>query len=259
MTDGADKQEQREIAAHQIWGAIAPTCAPVTRPWMNATQGRFAYRCLPMVIANQAGWFVLNDHAFEAIWDGGSAGASIRIRPVDKTKPSRMVQSHFGEGVITWNIPFLFRTSPGYNLLVRGPSNWIKDGVQALEGIVETDWAVQTFTMNWKFTRPRRWVRFEADEPICMVVPQRRGELESFLTRLTPLDRSPELNEAFTEWSRSRDRFQVISKLKGSQANEQQWEKHYFRGQAPGLAQTSEDHQVGLSLRPFLPDDERRD
>ena len=179
--------------------------------------------------------------------------------PVDKTKPSRMVQSHFGEGVITWNIPFLFRTSPGYNLLVRGPSNWIKDGVQALEGIVETDWAVQTFTMNWKFTRPRRWVRFEADEPICMVVPQRRGELESFLTRLTPLDRSPELNEAFTEWSRSRDRFQVISKLKGSQANEQQWEKHYFRGQAPGLEQTSEDHQVGLSLRPFLQDDERRD
>ena len=77
-----------------------------------------------------------------------------------------MVQSHFGEGVITWNIPFLFRTSPGYNLLVRGPSNWIKDGVQALEGIVETDWAVQTFTMDWKFTRPRRWVRFEADEPI---------------------------------------------------------------------------------------------
>ena len=50
----------------------------------------------------------------------------------------------------------------------------------ALEGLVETDWAVATFTMNWKLTVPRRLIRFEPDDPICMLVPQRRGELESF-------------------------------------------------------------------------------
>ena len=33
--------------------------------------------------------------------------------------------------------------------------------------------------MNWKFTRKLMPVRFEVDEPICMIVPQRRAELES--------------------------------------------------------------------------------
>ena len=56
--------------------------------------------------------------------------------------------------------------------------------------MIETDWSVATFTMNWKLTRPHWPVTFEIGEPICMVVPQRRGELESFhpqsLCRLPP-------------------------------------------------------------------------
>ena len=34
--------------------------APADRDWMDATPNRFANRCLPLRIAAQAGWFVVN-------------------------------------------------------------------------------------------------------------------------------------------------------------------------------------------------------
>jgi Family of unknown function (DUF6065) len=37
--------------------------------------------------------------------------------------------SHFGDGIRTWHLPMLFRTPPGYKLLVRGPANYPKEAV----------------------------------------------------------------------------------------------------------------------------------
>ena len=33
--------------------------APADRPWMDATHERYAYRCLPLTIANAHGWEIL--------------------------------------------------------------------------------------------------------------------------------------------------------------------------------------------------------
>ena len=68
---------------------------------------------------------------------------------------------NFGHGVLTWHLNYLFRTSPGYNLYARGPANWPKDGIVPLEGIIETDWSVATFTMNWKVTVKNQPIDFE--------------------------------------------------------------------------------------------------
>src|SRR6188472_1682483 len=151
--------------------------APVRRDWMDRTPNRFAYRCLPLLIANQSGWLILNPDPIQATWDGSDRLDGVAIEPLSARLPT--VRSHFGSGVLTWNVPYLFRTSAGYNLHVRGPANAPKDGATPLEGIVETDWSPATFTVNWKLTRPGLPVVFEADEPICMIAPQRRGELEA--------------------------------------------------------------------------------
>ena len=149
-------------------------CGPTARAWMDATDGRFAYRCLPMLIANQAGWFLLNERPFKARWNGARDPSGLEIRYLTEGAGGR-VTSHFGEGIITWHIPYLFRTPEGYNLLVRGPANWPKDAAYPLEGLVESDWSPATFTMNWKLTRTDHWVRFDRGEPVCMLVPQRQG------------------------------------------------------------------------------------
>lgn len=121
---------------------------------MDSTRERFANRCLPLLMANQAGWLVVNTTRVRARWNGGAAPDSVEFEYGDSASTFRPT-SHFGRGIITWALPFLFRTPPGFNLLVRGPVNDLKHGIAALEGLVETDWSPSAFTLNWKFTRPR--------------------------------------------------------------------------------------------------------
>jgi hypothetical protein len=221
-----------------------------TRDWMSATADRFANRCLPMLIANQAGWLIRNNSMVTFRWNGGERLDSVKFQYRDE-KAHRWVTSHFGHGIVTWNFPFLFRTSPGYNLLVRGPANHFKDGIAPLEGIVESDWAPSTFTMSWKITRPGFWITFRPGDPVCMLVPQRRGELEAFHPRIRPLVAEPELKASYDKWSNSREQF-LKRNNNGSEvgARDDGWQKHYFQGTAPD-GSTAPEHQTRLRLRPF--------
>ena len=85
--------------------------ADSSRRWMDETDARFANRCLPLLIANQAGWVVLSEHAFTAVWDGGRGLDSLKIQYRAGSSPHPAV-SHFGHGILTFSLPFLFRTSP---------------------------------------------------------------------------------------------------------------------------------------------------
>jgi hypothetical protein len=245
----------RILTAYRIHDVPRMELVPAAsaRAWMDATGERFANRCLPLLMANQSGWFLLSSHRISVVWDGGNEIKSLEVQ-VEAGDPPAPAVSHFGAGILTWNIPFLFRTSPGYNLLVRGPANMPKDGVHPLEGLVETDWSAATFTMNWKVTRPNEPVVFEIGEPICMLVPQRRGELEEFQPRQRGLASDPEVFALYRLWEESRRNFLIELKVPGSEAAERRWQKDYFQGIGPKGSGASE-HQTKLSLRPFLSED----
>jgi len=223
--------------------------APRERAWIEATQDRFASRCLPLLMANQAGWFLLNSHPLRVTWNG-QAGKDALTLDYLAGAPPYPATSHFGHGILTWHIPYLFRTPPGWNLLARGPANRPKDGACPLEGLVETDWALATFTMNWRLTAIDRPVIFEPDEPVCMLVPQRRGELEAFHPEVRDLAADPETADAFRAWLASRSRFLADLHVPGSEAAKHAWQKDYVRGTSPG-GTTAPAHQTKLRLREF--------
>lgn len=223
--------------------------APADREWMAQTNHQFAKRCLPLLVANQAGWHLLNDRTVTLEWDGGSDPSNLRVSyPEDP--PGKPATSYFGHGIATWRPPYLFRTPPGYNLLVRGPANRPKDGIQALEGLVETDWSTATFTVNWQMTRPGLPVTFEADEPIALLVPQRRSELARFAPAIRELDSDPGLAAAFRKWRGSRKAF-LYSRGAGL-VRPTEWQKDYFRGRLPDAVPPAQ-HEVRLGLRSFEP------
>lgn len=235
------------IIAYRLGADTSMPIVPAqrTREWMDKTGGRFAYHCLPLLIANQAGWCILNTHEFCLTWDGGAGKTSLNVRYVSGTEPYPAI-SHFGHGILSWRFPYLFRTPKGYNLLVRGPSNWPKDGIYPLEGAVEADWSPATFTMNWKVMRPYLPITFYPGEPICMIVPQRRGELEAFRPQIHNLDVNEALEEGFRRWAHGRD-----ESLKQEVGATKNYEKHYFRGSFPDGSR-SDEHQTKLKLHHFL-------
>ena len=220
------------------------------REWMNAPETRFAYHCLPLVMANQSGWVITSGRTVFATWSGGADVDDLTIVSPDGKDPP--ASSQFGSGILTWEIPFLFRTSAGYNLLARGPANWWKKGAVPLEGLVETDWAVATFTMNWKLTTPRLKVRFEPEDPICMLVPQRRGELEAFEAGVVGLHQRSELQAQYHAWEKARE--DALTRLEDPDRPvglRTEWELDYRRGRSPGGA-VAREHQISLHLRDFI-------
>jgi len=157
--------------------------------------------------------------------------------------------SAVGSGILTWTIPYLFRTPPGWNLLCRGPSNYVKDGIQALEGLVETDWSTMSFSSNWKLTRPGR-VEFAPGEPVAMLVPYHRGDFESFKARKAELGSNPELAQGYSDWIYSRQAFVAARNAGDPKAIRGRFQKHYFHGQT--LKGTHfKDHQKKRDLEPF--------
>jgi hypothetical protein len=240
------------IAYHEPGGADLPLVpASRRRDWLDSG-ARHGRRCLPLTIANEAGWFVLNNRPFTAVWGGDPGPDSLTVEYDDDPPPRFRAHTQFGFGVLSIMIPYLFRTPKGYNLLVRGPANWPRDGIWPLEGLVETDWAVQTFTMNWKLTRPDCPVRFEAGEPVCMLVPQRRGELEQFTPELRDFDSEPEIRAANKRFNDGRHEALVRSFLSEHvpEIGQRGYEKQYLQGRSPD-GEAAPEHQKKLDLAHF--------
>src|SRR5262249_24493279 len=146
---------------------------------------------------------------------------------IDELPPTVQVQamSRVGSGILTWTIPYVFRTPPGWNLLCRGPANYVKDGVSPLEGLIETDWSFASFSMNWKLTRPGR-VEFHPGEPVAMLVPQRRGDLEAFSACKRDLASYPELAAGYHRWITSRQEFLAAQRIGDLEAIKKKYQKH---------------------------------
>jgi hypothetical protein len=228
--------------------------APAAREWMDATEQRFAYRCLPLTIANTHGWELLCPSAIEVYWNGGHRAKDLRVVPAGDLAgaPPPFAMSHFGAGVLTFDTGYLFRTEPGYSLYVCGPVNTPRDGAVPLSGIVETDWLPQPFTMNWLFTAPGGPLVFEKDEPFCHVFPVRRDLLEEVEPEIRDLASEPELHARYLEWTTSRAAFNHDLKVRGSEAQAEKWQKHYARGSHPDGTPGTDQHRTRLRPREFV-------
>ena len=126
---------ERRLYAYELHQAadMPLSIAPVDRAWMDASHQRAPYRCLPLVIANQAGWWLPCPATFTVYWDGGLDKENLQLNfapPPETTNlfdlftpitvsadmPNPVVQgnarisSHFGNGIVTFSIPYLFRT-----------------------------------------------------------------------------------------------------------------------------------------------------
>lgn len=225
--------------------------ASTKREWMDEAPEAFPYRCLPLNIANSHGWEILSPCGFEVVWNGGLAVEDVTVRVDSGTRPEDMPVALFGQGTFTFHVQGLFRTPPGWNLHVSGSPNSMKDGAVPLSGVIETDWAPYSFTMNWKLTRPNHPVRFEENEPFAQIFPIERKIIEQVDPSFAPIDDDPLLKEQFQAWSRSRDAFHERMRTNPPDNPSEKWQKFYYRGQNPDGKCPISDHQSKLRVRDF--------
>ncbi|MEZ6318699.1 MAG: DUF6065 family protein [Phycisphaerales bacterium] len=234
--------------------------APVRRDWMDAFPNRWPYRCLPMSMANQAGWVIRTPIPITLRWNGKHEQKGVTVAmPADAPElMKRSVVPFFGGGIITFNFPWLFRTDPGVGLWVRGPVNSPTDSIMALEGIVETDWNVNNFTMNWKIMRRNAEIYFQAGDPVCLLTPIALDLLESVAPEIRDIRDEPGLAQQVGEANRTRtEAIQANIELARQAAESGQekvetpvWERKYVAGTLPDGSRVHE-HRTNFKLAPF--------
>ncbi|HEX7447103.1 MAG TPA: DUF6065 family protein [Pirellulales bacterium] len=243
LADDSTLQENRSDGTGWNWG-----WATWKRPWMETSPSRFAYRCLPLTIANQLGLWVRNPATFTAIWSGRSEPGSVEFRfPTAGDVWSKWINDQFGMGIITWNTPILFRTRPaGSRLLVMGPANVFKHNAHPLTALIETDWLTASFTMNYKIEAPGVPVQFGMSEPLFQAIPLARdvcADLEGAVVRVGKLSDNPEIAELYHQWSAARNDFHR-RKVTG-EVPPDAWQKEYFQGR-DALGRSAESHTTRI-------------
>jgi hypothetical protein len=222
------------------------------REWMDRFADRHPYRCLPLVVANTSGWELQSPVSFTAQWNGGPLIQDIRIDPDGDTTRAhleRWAVSHFSGGVLTFHTGYLFRTDPGWDLLVQGPPNHIKDGIQPLVGVVETFWLPFPFTMNWRFTRPGM-ISFKKGEPFCFITPIPHEQIDAFEPVVKSIADDPDLAREYAAWGQSRTNFLAKLSDKESDAVKHGWQRDYFRGRTPEGHVAPDSHINRRRLKP---------
>lgn len=220
------------------WGAgwgLRPS--PSRRAWMD--EHEHAYHCLPLVIANQWGWQVTCPTDVRATWDGRPGLEGLRVEVDPQYAPA--IKSQFGTGILTFSPPWLFRTPPGWDLYLKGPSNRWKPNGHPLEGIIETWWLNYTFTINWRLVEPGT-IAFAKGESIGQLVPVPHATFQDATATEAPIGQAePEAARELVEWLERRTR------LMGQKVN-----VHLLYRKAEGI----EDHlrHVGVpAIRSSLP------
>jgi hypothetical protein len=249
LADDATLKCNRRDGTGWDWG-----WAPRRRDWMDATPSHHAYRCLPLTIANQTGWWINNPVGFTAVWRGQHEPGGIDFW-FDAAPElwSGWINNQFGEGIITWNTPFLFRTNPpGSRLLILGPVNYFKHNLHPLTALIESDWISMSFTMNWKVMRPGEPVRYNAGEPLFHAIPLAGNlcaDLEGAAIHYGRLADDPEVARSYHEWRNARDQFHQRKAL--GEVRPDGWQKDYFHGQDASGRDVAPDHRTKVTPPPI--------
>jgi uncharacterized protein DUF6065 len=232
MSDSDQPAQRLWLRAYAVgstegW-AIEP--APSKRDWMDDTYKKIAYRCLPLIAANTAGWVVRCPATFTAVWNGKMDNRGVQVTYGEGYERfTGTAISHFGSGVLTFVLPWLFRTPPGIGLLVRGLANYLKADAVPLDAVIETDWSPYSFTMSWKLVRGGVAVEFKKGDPVCMVQPFPLDLLEKIDCSFEPFEAAPvEIRQGFHDFVNRRS-----ANIAVAPQGQYETQRDYFAGRYP--------------------------
>lgn len=208
-----------EIVAQEVTAPDGIDLVPAVprRDWMDQSPNGFANRCLPMLMANSLGWDVRTTHAYT--FEHTDHDSILCTFHDERGRPNLYPMGHFGGGIVTWSVPWLIRTPPGWDLLVMPSANRpLPYGVDVLSGLVESDHTNESFTLNWMLAKGAV-VEMRPGDVIATLLPYPTKMLQEMGTRLATGTPPYE----YFEWHRSRSEFLA------NERGPKDWQKGYWR------------------------------
>ncbi len=176
------------------------------RRWMDDFAKGHPYQCAPLRYANVSEWWVIGHERTFVRWDPRNKEDLISIHGLG--------ESHFGYGIVSFRLPFVFDVEAPWCLMVKGPANVVIPNAHPLEGVIDPRAYALGFSMNWQIQEGGTAI-FEKDQPVAaitLVDPASLHEAELEIRPVTDHPKYPELDH----WVRKRkDLFEKM--LKGEE------------------------------------------
>ena len=229
--------------------------APISREWMSEMSDMrkgWPNRCLPMLIANQSGWELRNRCGFTATWFGQQGDVDVMIRPISATPVSSCPPAIS----VTVSRPGICRCC---SALRRAITCWSADpqtirGCRvSVRGHGGNRLGKREFQHELEIHPQTDAGAIEVDEPIYMVVPQRRAELEEFAPELRRIESDEDLQRKHALFLHERgtaDQFEAAARVAAGQQPE--WHGDYTQGKHRDGEPGTPDHQTRRHLRSFV-------
>ena len=202
------------------------------REWMdkyNNINNGYAYRCLPLTMANQSGWLMRCPVNFSATYvqdDVYQPSVEISFEDDNEARVyKKYIHSLFGNGVVTIALPYLIKTPSPWCVWARGYPNYYKENISFLEGIVETYWLNFSFTYNIRITEMNKKVSFSKGEPMMFMSLINLESLNNSNINIKSIETQPDVKKEHDDWLYRRLQF---NNDKNRPTNS--WQKNYTKG-----------------------------
>src|SRR3954454_19701544 len=91
-------------------------------------------------------------------------------------------------------------------------------------------------------------VRFEKDEPVCMVFPVSKSVLQATQPEIIELDAAPEVKAQTMAWKERRDEFMKKFHANDPATLKEAWQRFYFVGKLPDGSSPETEHVHKLKV-----------
>lgn len=141
----------------------------VKRDWMELTDGRHAYKCFPVTLANSVGLSIAFTEDIEFVWDGVLSSSPDHVKII--RAPEHVCTTARGNATISFNCDFIFRTDEDMSVISIVPPNSFIDGAMPFTSVISTSFHNETFPIAWRITRPNHNIVIPAGTPIATFIP----------------------------------------------------------------------------------------
>jgi hypothetical protein len=146
-------------------------------------------KCLPFLIAGELGWDLILTEDYVINWNGGKAPQDISIKTEEKNP---FIFSNFGNGILTFKIPYLIELEENTFLWVKGPNNNpLSTELYPTEGLVEADWFPSNFGIDYKILVKNKDIVLKKNSAFCRLVPYPKNYIEKFNPQYSLLKDNP--------------------------------------------------------------------
>lgn len=142
---------------------------PVQREWMDLTDGRHAYKCFPVSMANSIGWSISFLDDIEFIWDGITDSTPDHVKII-RSGP-QVANADRGQATISFNSELRFKTDENTSILSIVPPNYWIDGAIPYTSIISTSFYKHPYPIAWKITKPNENIIIPAGTPVATLIP----------------------------------------------------------------------------------------